>query len=108
MNKSINKTELIHIRIEPDVKVQSENIFKRLGVNTSYAVSMFLNQVILRGGFPFEIELPKNNNEEYTNLAMIIESTAGNGKVHAFKDGNSVQGYRHRCRRPGIFGQQEV
>ena len=81
MNKSINKTELIHIRIEPDVKVQSENIFERLGVNTSYAVSMFLNQVILRGGFPFEIELPKNNNEEYTNLAMIIESTAGNGKV---------------------------
>lgn len=81
MNKSINKTELIHIRIEPDVKVQSENIFKRLGVNTSYAVSMFLNQVILRGGFPFEIELPKNNNDEYTNLAMIIESTAGNGKV---------------------------
>ena len=47
MNKSINKTELIHIRIEPEVKVQSENIFKRLGVNTSYAVSMFLNQVIL-------------------------------------------------------------
>ena len=34
-----------------------------------------------RGGLPFEIELPKNNNEEYTNLAMIIESTAGNGKV---------------------------
>lgn len=42
---------------------------------------MFLNQVILRSGFPFEIELPKNNNEEYTNLTMIIESTAGNGKV---------------------------
>lgn len=86
MNKSINKTELIHIRIEPEVKIRSENIFKRLGVNTSYAISMFLNQVILRGGFPFEIELPKNNttkkaDEEYTNLALIIESTAGNGKV---------------------------
>ena len=47
------KTELIHIRIEPEVKEQSEYIFKILGVNTSYAVSMFLNQVILRGGFPF-------------------------------------------------------
>ena len=34
-----------------------------------------------RGGFPSEIKLPKNNNEEYTNLAMIIESTAGNGKI---------------------------
>lgn len=81
MNKEFNKSELIHIRIEPDVKEQSGIIFKRLGINTSYAVSLFLNQVILRGGFPFEIELPKNNNDEYSNLAMIIESTAGNGKV---------------------------
>ena len=83
MNKSINKTELIHIRIEPDVKVQSENIFKRLGVNTSYAVSMFLNQVILRGGFPFEIQLPKVNKNEYQELAKIIESTAGNGSLNS-------------------------
>ena len=28
------KTELIHIRIEPEVKEQSEYIFKRLGGNT--------------------------------------------------------------------------
>ena len=81
VNKGINKTDLIHIRIEPSVKEQSENIFRKLGVNTSYAISMFLNQVILRGGFPFEVEIPKTNNEEYTDLAMIIESTAGNGKV---------------------------
>ena len=44
-------------------------------------ISIINDLVILRGVFPFEIELPKNNNEEYTNLAMIIESTAGNGKV---------------------------
>ena len=81
MDKKENKTELIHIRIEPDIKEQVETIFKKLGVNTSYAVSMFLNQVILRGGFPFEIELPKNNNDKYANLALIIESTAGNGKI---------------------------
>ena len=29
-----NKTELIHFRIEPEVKEQSEYIFKILGVNT--------------------------------------------------------------------------
>lgn len=82
MNKMLNnKTELIHIRIEPDVKEQSEYIFKKLGVNTSYAVSMFLNQVILRGGFPFEIEPPKVNNDELTELAAILESTAGSGEI---------------------------
>ncbi len=41
MNKNINKTELIHIRIEPNVKEQSENVFKRLGVNMPYEISIF-------------------------------------------------------------------
>jgi addiction module RelB/DinJ family antitoxin len=81
MNKRENKTDLIHIRIEPDVKEKSELIFKKLGVNTSYAVSMFLNQVILRGGFPFEIQLPKVDENEYQALAAIIEATAGNGTI---------------------------
>ena len=81
MNKKETKTDLIHIRIEPEIKEKSEMIFKKLGVNTSYAISMFLNQVILRGGFPFEIQLPIVDENEYKALAMIIESTAGNGKL---------------------------
>lgn len=79
--KNENKSELIHIRIEPEIKSKSEKIFKKLGVNTSYAVSMFLSQVILKGGFPFEIQLPKNKDAEYAMLAKIIESTAGCGEV---------------------------
>ena len=78
--KNESKSELIHIRIEPEIKHKSEQIFKRFGVNTSYAVSMFLSQVILNEGFPFEIQLPKHNNE-YVALAKIIESTAGSGKI---------------------------
>ena len=42
---------------------------------------MFFNQVILRGEFPFEIELPKVNNDELTELAAILESTAGCGVI---------------------------
>lgn len=60
MEKKENKTELIHIRIEPEVKEQVEGILKNLGINTSYAVSMFLKQVILNGGLPFNVELPKD------------------------------------------------
>lgn len=76
-----NKKELIHIRIEPTVKEKSENIFNKLGINMSYAVSLFLNQVILKNGFPFNVELPKVNGTELESLAKIIESTGGNGKV---------------------------
>ena len=56
MEKEI-KRDLIHIRIEPTVKEKSERIFDKLGINMSYAVSLFLNQVILKNGFPFNVEL---------------------------------------------------
>ena len=76
-----NKNELIHIRIEPTVKEKSEDIFQKLGINMSYAVSLFLNQVILKNGFPFNVELPQVNETEVEALAKIIESTGGNGEV---------------------------
>ena len=75
-----NKNELIHIRIEPTVKEKSEEIFKKLGINMSYAISLFLNQVILKNGFPFEVELPHFNQEEVEKLSKVIESIDKNAK----------------------------
>lgn len=82
MENKENKNELIHIRIEPTIKDKSENIFKKLGINMSYAVSLFLNQVILKNGFPFAVELPQRNENEIEALARIIESTGGTGEVN--------------------------
>lgn len=76
-----NKNDLIHIRIEPTIKEKAEDIFKKLGVNMSYAVSMFLNQVIIKNGFPFAIDLPQSNETQIEYLAKLIESTAGSGEV---------------------------
>ena len=76
-----SKNELIHIRIEPSIKEKSEEIFKKLGINMSYAVSLFLNQVIIKNGFPFDVILPFENETEVESLAKIIESTGGNGTV---------------------------
>lgn len=80
MEKEI-KRDLIHIRIEPTVKEKSERIFDKLGINMSYAVSLFLNQVILKNGFPFNVELPHVNETEVERLASIIGSTGGNGEI---------------------------
>ncbi len=79
---SENKTDMIHIRIEHTIKQQSEEILKKLGINTSYAVSLFLNQLILKNGFPFDVVLPNNKENEVEALARIIESTGGNGKIN--------------------------
>ena len=47
----------------------------------SYAVSLFLNQVILKNRFTFNVELPQVNETEVEALAKTIESTGGNREV---------------------------
>ena len=53
------KTATLYARIEPDVKEQAENILSVLGVSASNAINMFYKQIILRGGIPFEVSLPR-------------------------------------------------
>ncbi len=57
------KTDTLHIRIEPSVKQKAEETLKDLGLSITEAINVFLNQVILQDGIPFEIKKPKYNNE---------------------------------------------
>ncbi len=52
------KTETLHIRVNESVKTNAENTLNRLGISISDAVNMFLCQVDLTGGIPFEVKLP--------------------------------------------------
>ena len=54
MAKSTN----LYVRVEPDVKENAETILTQLGIPMSNAVGMFLKQVILRRGIPFDVVLP--------------------------------------------------
>ena len=54
MSKSTN----LYVRIEPDLKDRAETILLQLGIPMSNAVSMFLKQVVLRRGIPFDVTLP--------------------------------------------------
>ena len=49
----MQKTEVIHTRVSPEVKAECDYIFSQLGITTSYAISLFLSQVSLRKGIPF-------------------------------------------------------
>lgn len=52
------RTSNIYIRVEPDLKEQAEEIFEKLGIPMSNAVSIFLRQVVMQNGFPFELKIP--------------------------------------------------
>lgn len=57
------KTDTLHIRIEPSVKMKAEQTLSDLGLSITEAVNVFLNQVILHDGIPFKIEKPRYNKE---------------------------------------------
>lgn len=73
----MTKTGYINARVENDLKEKAEKVLRRVGVNTSGAVTMFLRQVVIRQGIPFEVRVP---NKE--SLKAIRELRAGKGKMY--------------------------
>lgn len=54
------RTSNIFARVEPEVKEQAEQVLEQLGIPMSNAIGMFLRQVVMQRGIPFEIKLPAN------------------------------------------------
>ena len=52
------RTSNVFARVEPEVKEQAETILNQLGIPMSNAVGMFLRQIVLQRGIPFEMKLP--------------------------------------------------
>ena len=46
----------IQIRVDDDLKIKSDKLFRELGTDTTSAVRMFLTQAVANNGFPFEIK----------------------------------------------------
>ena len=48
----------IYASVEPDTKARAETVLGELGIPLSFAIEMFLRQVVLHNGIPFEMKLP--------------------------------------------------
>ena len=53
------RTANVFARIEPELKEDSESILAQLGIPMSNAIGLFLRQVVLQRGLPFEVKLPE-------------------------------------------------
>jgi DNA-damage-inducible protein J len=54
----MSKTSTIRARIEPELKDKAEQVFRKLGLTTTQAITLFYKQVELRNGLPFEVAIP--------------------------------------------------
>ncbi|MFC1477619.1 type II toxin-antitoxin system RelB/DinJ family antitoxin [candidate division KSB1 bacterium] len=74
------KTAVIQTRISPELKSSAQKVFDELNMSMSEAISVFLTQVTLHRGIPFEIKIPNE-----LTAKTLKESEAG-------KDLHSTEG----------------
>ena len=53
------RTSNVFARIEPEIKEQAESVLNQLGIPMSNAIGLFLRQVVLQRGIPFDMKLPQ-------------------------------------------------
>lgn len=64
----MSKTTSIYTRVEPQLKEEAEKILSQLGIPMSNAINIFLRQVVLQKGLPFEVKISPNTPLEYGEL----------------------------------------
>ena len=75
----MQKTANLSIRIDPSLKESSEKILNELGMPMSNAISLFLKQVVIHNGIPFDVKLPKRivNYDDLTTEELDAEIQKG-------------------------------
>ncbi len=52
------KNAIVRARIEPELKEKVETILNKIGLTPSQAIRLFLKQVELNNGLPFNLSIP--------------------------------------------------
>ena len=64
----MSKTETIRAQVQSEPKHKAEYIFRKLGLTTTQAITLFYKQVELRKGLPFDVVIPnKTTYQTFTN-----------------------------------------
>ena len=71
----MGKSAYITARIEPTLKASAESVLQKLGVSTTDAITIFLRQVVMQRGFPFDVRIPNAATRK-----AIEELESGRGK----------------------------
>ena len=74
----MSKAAMVRARIEPALKIQTEDLLQRLGLTASQAITLFYRQITLRKGLPFDVALPNARTRK-----VFAATDAGKGLVRA-------------------------
>ena len=69
----------INIRVEEELKAKAQETFDKLGLDLTSGIRIYLNQVVIREGIPFDVTLRKSE------LELAIEDIESD-RVNSYKN----------------------
>ena len=70
-----------NMRMEEQKKKDAETLYRTLGMTLPQAVNMFISQSLLVGGIPFDVRIPRFNQE--TEAAMKEAEDIAAGRIES-------------------------
>ena len=61
---TVSVKETTSMKLDVETKAKAKEIFKELGITMGEAVHMFLSQVTLHKGLPFEVKIPNDETKK--------------------------------------------
>ena len=86
----MNRTANINMRVEPQVKIDAECILNGLGLSTTDAINIFLKQVVLHNGLPFNVRYPSEEKLEAEKI-LLAELKEGRDSVKSESDWLTIE-----------------
>lgn len=83
----------IQVRVDDELKMKADELFRDLGTDTTTAIRMFLTQALAVNGFPFEIKRAyMNPYEALTEHELLdkLETSREHAKQGMIKDAKEV------------------
>jgi len=76
------KTSGVYTRVQPELKEQVEQVLSQLGIPMASAINLFLHQIVLHQGIPFDLKLPSRMPLDYSALSQEqFDAEIGKGMV---------------------------
>ncbi len=101
----MEKSATLNLRVNPNTKQKAEAVLEQLGISMSTAMDIYLNQIILVGGIPFPVTLPKAapavNADLMTDTELADKLERGAAEAEAGMTRPAREAFQeHRSRRP--------
>jgi len=101
----MSKSSSVYTRVEPELKNQAEQVLSRLGMPMANAINLFLHQVVLHKGLPFDVKIPQRTPLDYSTLSkeqFDAEIENGISSLNAGKTASAKQVREKMQRQYGV------